>query len=81
MSCTCAFSRTKAKYRPGEQSLLERCPQRELTGTLVNAVERRGNRVQVTVEDTRDLRPGIEIYRNRDHAFLRQVEQSRPTRR
>ncbi|HSJ58465.1 MAG TPA: U32 family peptidase [Anaerolineae bacterium] len=55
-------------------------PQRELTGTLVNAVEPRGNRVQVTVEDTRDLRPGVTIYRNRDHAFLRQVEQSRPVR-
>ena len=55
-------------------------PGRELTGTLVNAVERRGNRVRVTVEDTRDLRPGVEIYRNRDHAFLRQVEQSRPAR-
>jgi putative protease len=55
-------------------------PGRELTGTLVNAVERRGNRVQVTLEDTRDLRPGVDIYRNRDHAFLRQVEQSRPVR-
>ncbi|MBN1661033.1 MAG: U32 family peptidase [Anaerolineae bacterium] len=55
-------------------------PQRELTGTLVNAVEPRGNRVQVTVEDTRDLRPGVTIYRNRDHAFLRQVEQSRSVR-
>jgi 23S rRNA 5-hydroxycytidine C2501 synthase len=55
-------------------------PQRELTGTLVNAVEPRGNRVQVTVEDTRDLRPGVTIYRNHDHAFLRQVEQSRPVR-
>jgi len=56
-------------------------PQRELTGTLVNAVERRDNRVQLTVEDTRNLRPGVEIYRNRDHAFLRQVEQSRPVRK
>jgi collagenase-like PrtC family protease len=55
-------------------------PGRELTGTLVNAVERRGNRVQVTVEDTRDLRLGVDIYRNRDHAFLRQVEQSQPVR-
>jgi collagenase-like PrtC family protease len=55
-------------------------PGRELTGALVNAVERRGNRVQVTVEDTRHLRPGVDIYRNRDHAFLRQVEQSRPVR-
>ncbi|MEJ2207654.1 MAG: DUF3656 domain-containing protein, partial [Anaerolineae bacterium] len=29
---------------------------------------------------TRDLRPGVDIYRNRYHAFLRQVEQSRPVR-
>jgi putative protease len=55
-------------------------PSRELTGTLVNDVKRRGNRVQVTVEDTRDLRPGADIYRNRDHAFLRQIEQCRPVR-
>ncbi|MEJ2208280.1 MAG: U32 family peptidase, partial [Anaerolineae bacterium] len=55
-------------------------PGRELTGTLVNAVERRGNRVQVTLEDTRGLRPGVDIYRNRDQAFLRRVEQSRPVR-
>jgi putative protease len=55
-------------------------PQGELTGTLVNAVEHRGNRVQVTVEDIRDLRPGVDIFRNRDHAFLRRVEQSWPVR-
>jgi putative protease len=55
-------------------------PGRELTGTVVNAVERKGNRVQVMVEDTRDLRPGVTIYRNRDHTFLRQVERSRPVR-
>jgi hypothetical protein len=52
----------------------------ELTGTLVNAVERAGKRVRLTVEDSRDIHPGLEIYRNRDHAFLRQVEQSRPAR-
>jgi 23S rRNA 5-hydroxycytidine C2501 synthase len=52
----------------------------ELTGTLVNAVERAGERVRLTIEDSRGIHPGLEIYRNRDHAFLRQVEQSRPVR-
>jgi 23S rRNA 5-hydroxycytidine C2501 synthase len=55
-------------------------PDRELTGTLVNAVEPVGNQVRLTVEDVRELRPGDEVYRNRDHAFLRQVETSRPVR-
>jgi len=52
----------------------------ELTGTLVNAVERAGERVRLTIEDSRGIHLGLEIYRNRDHAFLRQVEQSRPVR-
>ena len=52
----------------------------ELTGTLVNAVERAGERVRLTIEDSRGIHSGLEIYRNRDHAFLRQVEQSRPVR-
>jgi collagenase-like PrtC family protease len=52
----------------------------ELAGTLVNAVERAVERVRLTVEDSRGVHPGLEIYRNRDHAFLRQVEQSRPGR-
>jgi collagenase-like PrtC family protease len=52
----------------------------ELTGTLVNAVERAGERVRLMVEGSRGIHPGLEIYRNRDHAFLRQVEQSRPVR-
>ncbi|MDD3828683.1 MAG: U32 family peptidase [Anaerolineae bacterium] len=53
----------------------------ELTGTRVNAAEPVGGQVRVTVEDSAGVHPGLEIFRNHDHAFLRQVEQSRPQRR
>lgn len=53
----------------------------ELTGTRVNAAEPVGGQVRVTVEDSAGIHPGLEIFRNHDHVFLRQVEQSRPQRR
>ena len=53
----------------------------ELTGTRVNAAEPVGGQVRVTVEDSAGVHPGLEIFRNHDHVFLRQVEQSRPQRR
>lgn len=53
----------------------------ELTGTRVNTAEPVGGQVRVTVEDGSGLHPGLEIFRNHDHVFLRQVEQSRPQRR
>jgi len=53
----------------------------ELTGTRVNAAETVGGQVRVTVEDGSGLCPGLGIFRNHDHVFLRQVEHSRPQRR
>jgi collagenase-like PrtC family protease len=58
--------------------------QHELSGTVVNAVQPtqpEARRVLVTPEKMASLSEGLEIYRNRDHAFLRQVEHSQPVRK
>jgi collagenase-like PrtC family protease len=58
--------------------------QRELHGTVVNAVQStRGERPQVIVtpEKMAGLSKGLQIYRNHDHAFLRQVDRSQPVRK
>jgi collagenase-like PrtC family protease len=58
--------------------------QHELCGTVVNAVSRTGCRpgeVSVTPEKVAGIGKGLPIYRNHDHAFLRQVERSRPARK
>ncbi len=58
--------------------------QHELRGTVVNAVQpTQGEppRVIVTPEKIAGISKGLEIYRNRDHAFLRQVERSQPLRK
>ncbi len=57
--------------------------QHELAGTLVNSVQPggRATRLRVTPEKMAGIRPGLALYRNHDHAFLRQVERSRPARR
>jgi collagenase-like PrtC family protease len=57
--------------------------QRELRGTVVNAanpIKGGGRGVRVTPEKMAGIRPGLEIYRNHDHVFLRQVERSQPVR-
>lgn len=53
----------------------------ELRGTVVNAAHSIPQGVRVTPEKMAGIRPGLPIYRNRDHAFLRQVERCRPTRK
>lgn len=56
----------------------------ELCGTLVNEVRPAPDApgVQlVTPEKMAGIAPGRQIYRNQDHAFLRQVEHSRPSRK
>jgi putative protease len=58
--------------------------QHELCGTVINAVQptRRGpGEASVTPEKIAGIGEGLPIYRNHDHAFLRQVECSRPTRK
>jgi putative protease len=58
--------------------------QRELRGTVVNVVQsiQRGpGGLRVTPEKMAGIRQGLEIYRNHDHAFLRQVARSRPVRK
>jgi hypothetical protein len=54
--------------------------QHELTGTVVNAARPAKEGVRVTPEKMAGLQPGLQVYRNRDHTFLRQVERSRPVR-
>jgi putative protease len=49
----------------------------KLRGTLVNAVE--GN--VIVPEKTEGLETGVELYRNHDHAFLKQLDRSRTERR
>jgi collagenase-like PrtC family protease len=56
----------------------------ELRGTVVNSAharQREIGEVCVTPQQVAGIRAGLEIYRNHDHAFLRQVERSRPSRR
>lgn len=58
-------------------------PDGELDGTLVNAARpsRDGRGVAVTPESMAGIEVGRQVYRNRDHAFLRQVEGARPARK
>jgi putative protease len=56
----------------------------QLQGTVVNAVEPAPGgprRIRVTPREMQGLRKGLSIFRNRDHAFLRQVERSQPVRK
>jgi collagenase-like PrtC family protease len=58
--------------------------QRELGGTVINAVQatqRKPGQVIVTPEKMAGVSQGLQVYRNRDHAFLRQVERSQPVRK
>jgi collagenase-like PrtC family protease len=55
-------------------------PENELAGTFVNRVGPAGSGLRVTPADMAGLHPGLALYRNRDHAFLGQVERSRPVR-
>jgi collagenase-like PrtC family protease len=55
--------------------------QGELRGTVVNAARPTRDGIEITPEKIGGLRHGCKIYRNRDHAFLRQVERSRPRRK
>jgi putative protease len=55
--------------------------QGELHGTFVNAAHPSQDGIKITPEKIGSIRRGIKIYRNRDHAFLRQVERSRPERK
>jgi putative protease len=58
--------------------------QRKLRGTVVNAAQStqgEPRRVIVTPEKMAGLAKGLRIYRNRDHAFLRQVERCQPVRK
>jgi putative protease len=58
--------------------------QHDLTGTTVNAVlPARKGQPSTVIAPARmtGIAKGLEIYRNRDHAFLKQVERSQPERR
>ena len=55
----------------------------ELCGTVVNAaqpVPGRPGQVRVMPDKMAGIRSGLQVYRNHDQAFLRQVERSRPVR-
>ena len=53
-----------------------------VSGTFVNAAQPAGRgQVRVTPQEMAGIGAGLAIYRNRDHAFLRQVERSRPVRK
>ncbi len=54
--------------------------EQQLRGAVVSAVQPGQEGLLVTPEDMAGLHEGLSIYRNRDHAFLRQVERSRPVR-
>ncbi|MCD4671058.1 MAG: U32 family peptidase [Anaerolineaceae bacterium] len=49
----------------------------ELKGTLVNAAEKN----TIHVDQTREMIPGLKIYRNHDYAFLSRLSKSRPERK
>ena len=58
--------------------------QQDLSGTVVNHVQAAAagsGKVWVTPEKMAGIHKGLRIYRNRDHAFLRQVERSQPQRK
>jgi putative protease len=52
-------------------------PTGTLQGTLVNAVSSK----TVTVQSAKGIRTGTHLYRNRDHAFLRAIDDTRMERR
>jgi putative protease len=55
-----------------------------LRGTVINAATTTSgplDRTQITPDRVTGIRPGLTIYRNRDHRFLHQVERSRPVRK
>ena len=58
----------------------------ELEGTFVNGVvstpgwQQAARGLLITPADTAGIRPGLKVYRNRDHAFLQQVDASQPVR-
>jgi collagenase-like PrtC family protease len=53
----------------------------ELGGTVVNAAQPTPGGVIVTPQEMAGIRPGLQVHRNHDRAFLRQVERSRPDRK
>jgi putative protease len=56
----------------------------ELCGTVINAVQpgtTAPGQVLVTPQESAGIHPGLTIYRNHDHTFLRRVERSRPVRK
>ncbi|MGD9316641.1 MAG: U32 family peptidase [Anaerolineae bacterium] len=55
--------------------------QGRLRGTVINSAHPTQSGIEITPEKIAGIRPGLEIYRNHDHAFLRQVQRSRPQRR
>ena len=52
-----------------------------LQGTVINTAHPTQSGIAVTPEKIAGIHPGLKIYRNHDHAFLRQVQRSRPRRR
>ncbi len=58
--------------------------QHALGGTVVNAVQsvaHDSHALRVTPDKIAGIHQGLKVYRNHDHAFLRQVERSRPVRK
>jgi hypothetical protein len=55
-------------------------PENQLQGTFVNGVRPADHGLRVTPADMAGLHPAMALYRNRDHAFLRQMEGSHPVR-
>jgi collagenase-like PrtC family protease len=51
-----------------------------LCGTVVNGVQLTAGGTVVTPQEVAGICAGLQVYRNHDHAFLRQVERSRPVR-
>ena len=51
-----------------------------LGGTSVNEVQPAPTGVRVVVQDLAGIHEGLQIYRNRDHLFLRQLERCQPAR-
>ncbi|MCL7454445.1 MAG: U32 family peptidase [Anaerolineae bacterium] len=52
----------------------------DLGGTFVNEAQPVRGGVRVVPQDLEGIRPGLQVYRNRDQVFLRQVERSQPHR-
>jgi putative protease len=56
-------------------------PHGQVHGTVVNAAHPTRDGVKITPDKIGGIRNGLKIYRNHDHAFLGQVERSRPERK